>query len=71
MDSIIDEQEGSDADVKSRIGKATTAFLQSRNLWNLKQLPTSISQNLQYERQESSTVRSSKVENHYSHRQKV
>ncbi|VDP46267.1 unnamed protein product [Schistosoma margrebowiei] len=42
MDSIIDEQGESDADVNSRIGKATTAFLQSKNVWNLKQLPNSI-----------------------------
>ena len=29
---IIDEQEGSDADVKVRIGKARTAFLQLKNI---------------------------------------
>ncbi|VDO54860.1 unnamed protein product [Schistosoma margrebowiei] len=32
LGSIIDEQGGSNADVKARIGKARVAFLQSRNL---------------------------------------
>ncbi|VDO63231.1 unnamed protein product [Schistosoma margrebowiei] len=41
-DHIIDEQGGSDADVKARIGKARTAFLQLRNIWNSKQLSTNI-----------------------------
>ncbi|VDO62701.1 unnamed protein product [Schistosoma margrebowiei] len=40
--SIIDEQRGSDADVKARIGKAKTAFLQLKNIWNSKQLSTNI-----------------------------
>ncbi|VDO65636.1 unnamed protein product [Schistosoma margrebowiei] len=39
---IIDEQGGSDADVKARIGKARVAFLQSKNIWNSKQLSTNI-----------------------------
>ncbi|VDP23780.1 unnamed protein product [Schistosoma margrebowiei] len=34
--SIIDEQGGSDADVKARIGKARIAFLQLKNIWNSK-----------------------------------
>ncbi|VDP32906.1 unnamed protein product [Schistosoma curassoni] len=34
LGSIIDEQGGSDADVKARIGKARTAFLQLKNIWN-------------------------------------
>ncbi|VDO71895.1 unnamed protein product [Schistosoma margrebowiei] len=38
LGSIIDEQEGSDADVKVRIGKASAAFLQLKNVWNSKQL---------------------------------
>ncbi|VDP24249.1 unnamed protein product [Schistosoma margrebowiei] len=38
LGSIIDEQGGSDADVKARIGKARTAFLQLKNIWNSKQL---------------------------------
>ncbi|VDO89332.1 unnamed protein product [Schistosoma margrebowiei] len=42
LGSIIDEQGGSDADVKSRIGKARTAFLQLKNIWNSKQLSTNI-----------------------------
>ncbi|VDP21332.1 unnamed protein product [Schistosoma margrebowiei] len=42
LGSIIDEQVGSDADVKARIGKAKTAFLQLKNIWNSKQLSTNI-----------------------------
>ncbi|CAH8643390.1 unnamed protein product [Schistosoma margrebowiei] len=42
LGSIIDEQGGSDADVKARIGKARTAFLQLQNIWNSKQLSTNI-----------------------------
>ncbi|VDO82311.1 unnamed protein product [Schistosoma margrebowiei] len=37
---IINEHGGSDADVKARIGKARTAYLQLRNVWNSKQLST-------------------------------
>ncbi|VDP63251.1 unnamed protein product, partial [Schistosoma curassoni] len=40
LGSIIDEQGGSDANVKARIGKARAAFLQLKNIWNLKQLST-------------------------------
>ncbi|VDP30666.1 unnamed protein product [Schistosoma margrebowiei] len=40
LGSIIDEQGGSDADVKQRIGKARAAYLQLRNVWNSKQLST-------------------------------
>ncbi|VDO98560.1 unnamed protein product [Schistosoma margrebowiei] len=40
LGSIIDEQGGSDADVKSRIGKARAAYLQLKNIWNSKQLST-------------------------------
>ncbi|VDP39464.1 unnamed protein product [Schistosoma margrebowiei] len=36
MGSIFDEQGGSDADVKARIGKARVAFLQLKNIWNSK-----------------------------------
>ncbi|VDO57178.1 unnamed protein product [Schistosoma margrebowiei] len=39
---IIDEQGGSDADVKARIGKARTVFLHLKNIWNSKQLSTNI-----------------------------
>ncbi|VDP73811.1 unnamed protein product [Schistosoma curassoni] len=38
--SIIDEHGGSDADMKARIGKARAAYLQLRNIWNSKQMPT-------------------------------
>ncbi|VDP78296.1 unnamed protein product [Schistosoma mattheei] len=38
--SIIDEQGGSDADVKARISKARAAYLQLRNIWISKQLST-------------------------------
>ncbi|VDO97477.1 unnamed protein product [Schistosoma margrebowiei] len=42
LGSIVDEQGGSDADVKARIGKARVAFLQLKNIWNSKQLSTNI-----------------------------
>ncbi|VDO59820.1 unnamed protein product [Schistosoma margrebowiei] len=42
LGSIIDEQGGSDSDVKTRIGRARTAFLQLKNIWNPKQLSTNI-----------------------------
>ncbi|VDO66130.1 unnamed protein product [Schistosoma margrebowiei] len=38
LGSIIDEQGGSDADVKARIGKARAASLQLKNILNSKQL---------------------------------
>ncbi|VDP19435.1 unnamed protein product [Schistosoma margrebowiei] len=38
--SIIDEEGGSDADVKASIGIAKIAFLQLENTWNSKQLST-------------------------------
>ncbi|VDP50759.1 unnamed protein product [Schistosoma margrebowiei] len=58
LGSIIDEQGGSDADIKARIGKAGVAFLQLKNIWNSKQLSISQyqSENVQYQRQGSSTV---------------
>ncbi|VDP82782.1 unnamed protein product [Schistosoma curassoni] len=40
LGSIIDEHDGSDANVKARIGKARAAYLQLRNIWNSKQLST-------------------------------
>ncbi|VDO57021.1 unnamed protein product, partial [Schistosoma margrebowiei] len=40
LGSIIDEEGGSDADVKARIGKARVPYLQLRNIWNSKQLST-------------------------------
>ncbi|VDO62373.1 unnamed protein product [Schistosoma margrebowiei] len=42
LGSIIDEQGGSDADVKAGIGKARVAFPQLKNIWNSKQLSTNI-----------------------------
>ncbi|VDO41715.1 unnamed protein product [Schistosoma margrebowiei] len=42
LGSIIDEQGGSDTDVKARIGKARVTFLQLNNIWNSKQLSTNI-----------------------------
>ncbi|VDP46563.1 unnamed protein product [Schistosoma curassoni] len=53
LGSIIDEQGGSDADVKTRIGKARAAFLQLKNISNSKRLSVNQyqSENLQYERQ--------------------
>ncbi|VDP27683.1 unnamed protein product [Schistosoma curassoni] len=40
LGSIIDEQGGSDAYVKARIGKARASYLQLKNIWNSKQLST-------------------------------
>ncbi|VDP21463.1 unnamed protein product [Schistosoma margrebowiei] len=40
LGSIIDEHGGSDADVKVQIGKARTAYLQMKNIWNSKQMST-------------------------------
>ncbi|VDP42432.1 unnamed protein product [Schistosoma curassoni] len=42
LDSIINEQGGFDVDVKLRIGKARTAFLQLSNICNSKPLSTNI-----------------------------
>ncbi|KAH9587145.1 Laminin subunit gamma-1 [Schistosoma haematobium] len=59
LGSIIDEQGRSDADVKARIGKARTAFLSLKNIWNSKKTFNQYqSHNLQYECQDSPTVRS-------------
>ncbi|KAK7095931.1 hypothetical protein V1264_005285 [Littorina saxatilis] len=38
LGSIIDQQGGTDADVKARIGKARAAFIQLKNIWNSRQL---------------------------------
>ncbi|VDO63241.1 unnamed protein product [Schistosoma margrebowiei] len=40
LGSIVDEQGGSVSDVKARINKAKTAYLQLKNIWNSKQLST-------------------------------
>ncbi|VDO52546.1 unnamed protein product [Schistosoma margrebowiei] len=42
LDSIIDKQRGSDADVYVRIGNVKTTFTQLKNIWNSKQLSTNI-----------------------------
>ncbi|VDO60394.1 unnamed protein product [Schistosoma margrebowiei] len=42
LGNIIDEQGGSDADVKARTGKERVALLQLKNIWNSKQLSTNI-----------------------------
>ncbi|VDP03499.1 unnamed protein product [Schistosoma curassoni] len=42
LSSIIDERGGSDANVNVRIGKARTAVLQMKDIWNSKQLSTNI-----------------------------
>ncbi|VDP51412.1 unnamed protein product [Schistosoma margrebowiei] len=42
LDSNIHQQGEPDTDVKARIGKARTAFLQLSNIWNSKQLSTNI-----------------------------
>ena len=36
LGSIIDKKGGTDADVRTRIGKARTAYLQLRNIWSTK-----------------------------------
>ncbi|VDP59445.1 unnamed protein product, partial [Schistosoma curassoni] len=69
LGSIIDEQGGSDADVKVRIGKARAAYLQLKNIWNSKQLSVNQHQvqNFQYKCQDSSTVWGGNFENYESH----
>ncbi|VDP56263.1 unnamed protein product [Schistosoma margrebowiei] len=42
LGSIIDEQEGSDAEIKARIGKSRVVFLQLKDIWNSKQLSINI-----------------------------
>ncbi|VDO54594.1 unnamed protein product [Schistosoma margrebowiei] len=42
LGSMIDERGRSDADVKARIGKSRTVFLQLKTIWNSKQLSTNI-----------------------------
>ncbi|VDO56848.1 unnamed protein product [Schistosoma margrebowiei] len=38
--SIVEEHDGSDADMKGWIGEARAAYLSSKNIWNSKQLST-------------------------------
>lgn len=56
LESIIEEQVGSDMDVKATIVKARTVFLQLNDISNTKQRSPSQNQNLKYERQDSSTL---------------
>ncbi|VDP70793.1 unnamed protein product [Schistosoma mattheei] len=60
LGSIIDEQGGSDPDLKATIDKVRTTILQLKNIWNSKQQSVHQyqSHNLQYESQDSSTTRS-------------
>ncbi|VDO87079.1 unnamed protein product [Schistosoma curassoni] len=69
LNSIVNEQGGYDADLKARIGKVRQTFLQLKNIWNLKQLSVSQHQcqDLQYECQDSSIVRSSILKNYHNH----
>ncbi|VDP35456.1 unnamed protein product [Schistosoma margrebowiei] len=66
LSSIIDEHGASDADGKTRIGKARAAYLQLKNIWNSKQLPINQhqGQNFQYKCQDSSTVWGGNLENY-------
>ncbi|VDO52615.1 unnamed protein product [Schistosoma margrebowiei] len=56
LDSIIDEHDRSDADVKARIGKARAAYLRLKNIWNSKQLNQHQAHNFQYKCQDSFTA---------------
>ena len=40
LGSIVDGRGGTDSDVKTRIGKARTAFRQLRNIWNTREIST-------------------------------
>ncbi|VDP12357.1 unnamed protein product [Schistosoma margrebowiei] len=42
LDSIIDEQGGSDADVNARIGNVMDVLVQLKNIWNSEQPSTNI-----------------------------
>ncbi|VDP19799.1 unnamed protein product [Schistosoma margrebowiei] len=59
LDSIVDGQGGSDAEVKLRIGKVRAPSLQLNHIWNSNQLSVNQHQShyLQYERQDSSVLR--------------
>ncbi|CAH8572205.1 Laminin subunit gamma-1, variant 2 [Schistosoma haematobium] len=62
LEIIINEQGGSDADVKSRVDKARVTLIQLKNIWDSKQLSVN-------QREESSIVRSCNAENYYNHHQ--
>ncbi|VDP30257.1 unnamed protein product [Schistosoma curassoni] len=63
------EQDGSDADVKARIGKTRAAYLQVNDIWNSKQLSVNQQQgqDFQYKWQGSSIVWGGNLENYESH----
>ena len=42
LDSVVDKQGGTDADVKIRIGKARAAFQQIKNVWNSNNLSSKL-----------------------------
>ncbi|VDO97497.1 unnamed protein product [Schistosoma margrebowiei] len=42
VNSINDEQEGTDSDVNGKIGKAKETFVQLNNIWSAKQLSVNI-----------------------------
>ncbi|VDO83330.1 unnamed protein product [Schistosoma margrebowiei] len=69
LGSIIDEQGGSDANVKARIGKGRAAYLQLMKIWNSKQLSVNQQQgqDFQYKCQDSSTAWGGNLENYESH----
>ncbi|VDO68120.1 unnamed protein product [Schistosoma curassoni] len=68
LGGIIDEHGGSDADVKVRIGKAGTAYLQLEGHLELKTIVDQYQgQNFQYKCQDSSTVWDGNLENYESH----
>ncbi|VDO75936.1 unnamed protein product [Schistosoma mattheei] len=67
--SIINEHGVSDANMKTRIGNARTAYLQLKNICNSKQLSVKQhqTQNFQYNCQNSYSVLDGNVENYDSH----
>ncbi|VDO48724.1 unnamed protein product [Schistosoma margrebowiei] len=56
LGGIINENGGSDADVKAQVGKTRAACLQLKNIWNSKQISVNQlkGQDFQYEYQEGS-----------------
>ncbi|VDO84153.1 unnamed protein product [Schistosoma curassoni] len=67
MDSIIHEHDEFDSNVEARIGKATAAYLQLKNIWNSNQLSVNCqhqTQNFQYKCRDSSTVWGGNLDNY-------
>ncbi|VDO61711.1 unnamed protein product [Schistosoma margrebowiei] len=69
LSSIIDEHDGSDAETKARICKARAAYLQLKNIWNLKHLSVDQHQshNFQHKCEDSSTIWSGNSQKYESH----